>query len=185
MTVDDVQTAIGHAMRAIEEWKQSSQHLDGISWREVHTRYAIVDPILRALGWKTEDPKECHPEYPRAASGGRVDYALFGSLDLQDLPEEGIPVPDIIIEVKSLATTLTDPHIRQLLRYVSSPPRMIEGAAVLTNGVIWRIYKIQDRTSLLRSAYVEVDIRGRDRRRAAEVLHEHLHRQRWPRLGHT
>ena len=149
MSVDDVETAIDHAMRAIEEWKQAGQFLDDISWHEVHTRYAVVDPILRALGWKTEDPKEFHPEYPREATGGRVDYALFGSLDLNNLPVEGIPAPDIIIEVRRLETTLTDPHIRQLLRYVSSPPRMMEGAAVLTNGVIWRIYEIQDRTALI------------------------------------
>ena len=76
MSVDEVETAIDHAMRAIEEWKKASQHLDDISWREVHTRYAVVDPILRALGWKTEDPKECHTEYPgkQPAAGWIMPY---------------------------------------------------------------------------------------------------------------
>lgn len=31
-------------------------------WREGHTRYGVIDPIIRALGWNTADPKECHPD---------------------------------------------------------------------------------------------------------------------------
>ena len=151
MTVDNVKTAIEDALRVIDEWKQASQYLGDIDWREEHTRYAIIDPIIRALGWRTEDPKECHPEYPRSYNGGRVDYALFGNLDLQTLPGRRIPAPDIIIEAKSLTTNFAEAHITQLQRYVNGPLRMTEGAAVLTNGVIWRIYKLQGSTTLRRT----------------------------------
>ena len=34
-------------------------------WREDLTRYGIIDPTIRALGWDTADPKECHPECKR------------------------------------------------------------------------------------------------------------------------
>jgi predicted type IV restriction endonuclease len=30
---------------------------------EMLTRYALVDPILRALGWDTEDPEQVVPEF--------------------------------------------------------------------------------------------------------------------------
>ena len=59
MTIKSVQLAIQHARDVIEEWAEVG--LPG--WRETQTRYAIIDPIIRALGWDTEDPKECYPEY--------------------------------------------------------------------------------------------------------------------------
>ena len=31
-------------------------------WREDHTRYGVIDPIIQALGWNTADRKECHPD---------------------------------------------------------------------------------------------------------------------------
>ena len=71
-------------------------------WREDLTRYGIIDPTIRALGWDTADPKECHPEYPRSENGDRVDYAFFTRLDLAKLEEEDMPTPDIIVEAKAL-----------------------------------------------------------------------------------
>jgi hypothetical protein len=38
------------------------------------TRYALVDPILRALGWDTEDPEQVVPEFQTEV--GRPDYIL-------------------------------------------------------------------------------------------------------------
>ena len=148
-------------------------------WREEHTRYTIIDPILRALGWKTEDPKDLHPEYPRADNGARVDYALFGSMDLQVVEKKGMPIPNVLIEAKALETSLTDVHLRQLQRYVNHPTRMTEGLAVLTNGINWWIYELEGRKTLRGMSRVEVKIGKGNQRRSAEKLHEHLHRQRW------
>ncbi|MCL6536301.1 MAG: hypothetical protein K6U77_09545 [Armatimonadetes bacterium] len=39
------------------------------------TRYALIDPVLRALGWDTEDPAIVVPEY--ITQTGRIDYVLF------------------------------------------------------------------------------------------------------------
>ena len=42
---------------------------------EEATRQAAVNPVLRALGWDTENLDEVDPEYSDR-SGGRVDYCL-------------------------------------------------------------------------------------------------------------
>ena len=68
MTIQGVETAIKHVRTVYAEWQD--QGFD--DWREEHTRYAMIDPIMRALGWKTCDPKECHPEYPGSTVTRRV-----------------------------------------------------------------------------------------------------------------
>jgi hypothetical protein len=57
------------------------------------TRYALVDPILRALGWDTEDPEQVEPE-PRTETG-RPDYAL---------KHDGKPI--VMVEAKPLRSDL-------------------------------------------------------------------------------
>jgi predicted type IV restriction endonuclease len=41
---------------------------------EMLTRYVLVDPILRALGWDTENPDQVIPEFQTEV--GRPDYIL-------------------------------------------------------------------------------------------------------------
>ena len=74
MSVSAVDTAIRKIREVVREWDEVELRY----WREDHTRYGVIDPIIRALGRDTGDPKECHPEYPRPYLEGRVDYALFG-----------------------------------------------------------------------------------------------------------
>ena len=65
--------------------------------RETRTKYALIDPILRSLGWDTEDPNQVRLEYevdPRREDARRVDYALFQSGDSSK--------PYILIEAKGL-----------------------------------------------------------------------------------
>ena len=38
-------------------------HRDKLSQSEALTRNALVDPLLRSLGWDTEDPALVMPEY--------------------------------------------------------------------------------------------------------------------------
>jgi hypothetical protein len=42
---------------------------------EMLTRYALVDPILRALGWDTEDPEQVVPEFQ--TEGGRRRFDIL------------------------------------------------------------------------------------------------------------
>ena len=113
-----------------------------LGW-EFHTRYGVIDPIIRALGWDTADPKECHPEYPRPYQEGRVDYALFGTPDVESIGNNSIP-PDVVIESKALREPIDD-DVPQLQRYVEADPRMRTGVAVLTNGNEWWIYDLTKR----------------------------------------
>ena len=62
---------------------------------ETSTRYLLVDPILRSLGWDLSDPGDCVVEYrvsPRSMSA--VDYALL----------DGRGNPAVLVEAKSEST---------------------------------------------------------------------------------
>ena len=63
---------------------------------EALTRYALIDPLLRELGWDTADPALVIPEYE--SGKGRADYALLGS--------DGKPA--MMVEAKKLGTPLRD-----------------------------------------------------------------------------
>ena len=41
------------------------------------TRYALIDPLLRELGWNTADPTQVVPEYPVPDTRFRADYVLL------------------------------------------------------------------------------------------------------------
>ena len=51
------------------------QHGLLLSNSEALTRYVLIDPLLRALGWDTSDPELVRPEY--RDTGGIADYALM------------------------------------------------------------------------------------------------------------
>ena len=80
--------------RAQDHWEYLST-----GERETRTKYALIDPILRSLGWNTEDPTQVKLEYgvnPDGEYARRVDYALF-------LGKESSK-PYILIEAKGLMT---------------------------------------------------------------------------------
>ena len=52
------------------------EHNDALRGSEWLTRYALIDPLLRELGWDTADPALVMPEY--RLGNGRADYALLG-----------------------------------------------------------------------------------------------------------
>ncbi len=58
-----------------------NQHGGDLRNSEALTRYALIDPVLRALGWDTEDPTYVQPEYTTEV--GRPDYVLrYGTLKI-------------------------------------------------------------------------------------------------------
>ena len=93
------------------------------------TRYALIDPLLRELGWDTEDPALVIPEY-NVGDGSAADYALLS---------EGKPV--MMVEAKSLGTPLQD-ALEQGLRYC-----LIKRTRYLsiTDGGRWEIYYDADK----------------------------------------
>ena len=59
----------------IEQW-QSDERLTKLD--EARIKSAVIEPILRGLGWNTKDPDELWPEYSvNDEEKDRVDYALL------------------------------------------------------------------------------------------------------------
>ena len=75
--------------RLVETLRAKIANPSGIS-NEAITRYSLIDPVLRGMGWDTEDPSVVVPEY--SSGEGRADYALFYNADK----------PAIIVEAKKL-----------------------------------------------------------------------------------
>ena len=174
MSVSAVDTAIQKIREVVKEWDAVGLNY----WREDHTRYGVIDPIIRELGWDTSDPKECHPEYPHSYQNGRrADYAMFGIPDVQAIGNNAVP-PDIIIESKPLWAEL-DGAVPQLRRYAQASPRIQSGVAVLTNGNQWWIYDLSLRGSFTSKRVVQVDIITDDPQAAAQILHQWLGRSKF------
>ena len=102
---------------------------------ETSTRYLIIGPILRGLGWDLSDPNECVVEY-RVATGlrgtgegsGRADYALMDT--------RGDPA--VLVEAKRIdVDTGEEENWWQVEDYL----RRVKGvrAVVVTNGQNWII----------------------------------------------
>ena len=171
MSINAVEAAIWKIRDVVREW--DDVELD--YWREDHTRYGVIGPIIRALGWDTSDPKVCHPEYPRSyQTGRRADYAMFGTPDVQAIGNNSVP-PDIIIESKPLRAVLDD-AVAQLRRYAWASPRMQRGRSVLTNGNQWWIYDLALPGSFTTRLVGQVDILEDDPPAAAQALDQWLRR---------
>ena len=91
MPLDDLFTLI-HELR-----ERIDTHGAALKQSEALTRYALIDPLLRALGWNTADPALVVPEYTARASGS-ADYALL----------DGNGKPLMMVEAKKLDTPLRD-----------------------------------------------------------------------------
>lgn len=77
-------------------------HGSKLAESEALTRYALVDPLLRELGWDTEDPAQVIPEYkPKDSRARKADYVLLGDdRDGRGFFLETKPV--LLIEAKKL-----------------------------------------------------------------------------------
>ncbi len=108
---------------------------------EALTRYALIDPLLRELGWDTADPSLVMPEYTSGA--GRVDYALLA---------DGSPA--VMVEAKKLGTSLKG-AVNQVISYC-----MIEGTDyfALTDGERWEVYETHKQGRLDEKRVVEFDL---------------------------
>ena len=101
------------------------KHGPALSQSESLTRYALIDPLLRELGWDTANPDMVIPEY--RSGSGRADYALM---------DDGSPA--MMVEAKSLATPLQDSVLAHGINYC-----LMEGTSYfsVTDGRLWEIYE--------------------------------------------
>lgn len=105
---------------------------------ESRTRVALIDPMLRALGWDVSDPGLVHIE-PRTANGW-ADYALLG----------GDERPVVFVEAKKLADR--DAPIQQTVGYAVTENiqhRSNVRYCASTNGDRWEVYDIIAQESVI------------------------------------
>ena len=123
MLLDELVTTIEKLKARIE------RHQTELRKSEALTRYALIDPLLRELGWDTSDPALVMPEYD--VDGKRADYALL----------EGDKVV-VFLEAKRLDEPLAN-HRDQVTNYANN---LGIRYPVLTNGNQWEVY---DNTKLV------------------------------------
>ena len=123
-------------------------HQDKLRQSEALTRSALVDPLLRALGWDTENPAQVIPEYnvSKVDGGtGTADYALLSSGN-----------PAIVIEAKKLGASLAD-AANQCFQYCSKDGILY---FVVTDGSIWDVYETNRPVAFAEKKIVNFDIKG-------------------------
>ena len=102
-------------------------HGDALRQNERLTRYALIDPLLRELGWDTTDPGQVVPEY-RVPNNQFADYVLLAS-----------GAPTIVVESKKLDEPLRGAKaLDQGILYCAHT-----GSThfLLTDGRRWEIYE--------------------------------------------
>ena len=119
-------------------------HGASLGQNELRTRIALIDPLLRILGWEVSDPDCVTPEYQ--INKKFVDYALMGP--------HGKPAA--ILEAKKLGEPLTD-HRMQMLNYANMNGISYAG---LTNGDRWELYDVFRRGTLEERKILNVSIKS-------------------------
>ncbi len=119
-----------------------AEHASALQQSEALTRYALIDPLLRGLGWDTGDPSQVLPEFK--SGRGSADYALLGS--------DGKPV--VIIEAKRLGRSLED-AVEQVINYCTR-----EGYEffAVTDGQRWELYETRRRGDIEEKLVVRLNL---------------------------
>ena len=117
------------------------EHESQLRSNERQTRYALIDPLLRELGWDTSDPSLVTPEI--SASGGRADYALL---------KNGRPA--VMVEAKKLGEDLRG-AVSQGVQYCLE--RGTRHFAV-TDGQRWAVYETHRPVPIEQKKVVSFDI---------------------------
>lgn len=142
---------------------------------EASTRYLIIDPILRGLGWDLSDPDDCVVEY-KVVPGYQwaVDYAL--------LDDRCRPV--VLVEAKRIDGYSDDEKsLEQLYGYMLE----VETAKVIvsTNGQYWDIetrderYPRDDRRGWVVEDERPLGLHWWDAEETAQRLHRYLDRSKY------
>ena len=119
-------------------------HRTALSQSEALTRYALIDPLLRELGWDISDPSMVVPEY--RSGSGRADYALLAS-----------GRPAMMVEAKKLGQNLHDTARSQGIQYcIEEGTRYFS----VTDGGHWEIYETHRPVPIDQKRIVEFDLTG-------------------------
>ena len=162
MSEADVRRAVQKVVETIDDFGNFLK-----STHEYQTRYSLIDPVLRSLGWDTTDVRQVEVEHDTPE--GRVDYALL---------ESEVGPPAIIVEAKSLGKSLhTAAVVGQLSIYADATKA--KGYAILTDGDLWRIYDLSKRGRFQNKLIEEVELAdGSDAANAKtfnQLLRRNLH----------
>lgn len=102
------------------------EHGAALSRSGTLTRYALIDPLLRGLGWDTADPAMVMPEY--VSTAGSADYVLL---------DAGAATPLMVVEAKPLGESLQVATMPGILHCVTDGIRYF----AVTNGQAWDVYE--------------------------------------------
>ena len=121
MSVNEIESAVHQVLQAMQRGGSQVEKV------EIAVRYAVIDPILRGLGWSTALPWECRPN-ARVGRLGPLDYVLYD--------REGLPA--VLIEAETRISRRREDQTR-LWRQTRG---MTDCLAVLTYGWEWEIYDL-------------------------------------------
>ena len=128
-------------------------HQSELRRSEALTRNVLVDPLLRVLGWDTEDPNLMMPEF--SIDRGFADYALL---------KEGKPA--IVVEAKSLGTPLNDAAAQGIGYCINDGVRYF----AVTDGRQWEVYETHRPVPLSDKKVLSFDIAGPSAEVCLDVL---------------
>jgi hypothetical protein len=128
----------------IEELQLSLERHRKENIKEYPTRVIFIDPMLQALGWDVRDPDEVQLEYP-TVDGKSVDYA----------PKINRKVA-LFIEAKALNDPLTD--VKKLTQIIAYATNAGLDWCILTNGVIYKVYRSTEKAEAPDKLLFEVSI---------------------------
>ena len=128
------------------------EHHQKLSQSEALTRYALIDPLLRGLGWDTADPDQVFPEYPIPSKPKTAaDYALFAAENTSTTDHR---IPSIIVEAKKLGDPLLG-AAEQAIHYCN-----VDGFEhfAVTDGQRWQLYETRAPGSLQNKLMAQFDL---------------------------
>ena len=134
--LDDLVAVINTLKARMADYRESLQD------NETRTRTALIDPLLRALGWDVSDPALVTPEYN--VGSRRPDYALLND-------NAG---PCALLEAKKLGEPLGN-HQEQMVRDANMAGVPYAG---LTDGNRWELYTVFEARPLTERRILNVAI---------------------------
>lgn len=123
--------------------KHVDDHGDALRQSEALTRYVLIDPLLRELGWNTADPDMVRPEF--SASGGWADYALHNNGKLV-----------MMLEAKKLDTDLRDAVSQGITYCLEKGTKYFS----VTDGIRWEIYETHKPVPIDDKRIISFDLKG-------------------------
>jgi hypothetical protein len=142
LNVADLDVALSSVRERITKFR-------GQSIGEENTKHALIEPVLRALGWDVEDLDEVRCEYKLKAADNPVDYAFFVHGNLR-----------LFVEAKALGENL-DKWASQIMGY-AGVAGVVEWI-VLTDGNEYRIYNAHAQVPVIQKLFRRVVVASDDK----------------------